>query len=110
MKIIEFRDGETYPDLGCNFETFANEELLEVEALSPLVELAPGASTGHTEEWQLFSGVVAPPAKDDEAIADLDRAVAAPRRSGRLAGDARLNSSTLPLPKCRATTTFERSC
>lgn len=58
LKTIEHLDGATYPDMGCNFETFTNEEMLEVEALGPLVELALGASNAHTEQWHLFEGVV----------------------------------------------------
>ena len=69
LKTIEYREDATYPDMGCNFETFSNEEMLEVEALGPLVELAPGASTAHTEEWQVFEGVGQPPLHDEEAIA-----------------------------------------
>ena len=69
VNTIEFRDGAPYPDLGCNFETFTNEEMLEVEALGPLAELLPGASTEHTEHWELFSGVPAPPT-DEDAIAE----------------------------------------
>ena len=37
---IEFDAAATYPDLGCNFETFTNEEILEIESLGPLVTLA----------------------------------------------------------------------
>ena len=69
LKAIEFREGATYADRGCNFETFTNEEMLEVEALGPLVELAPGAATGHSEQWQLFDRVSAPP-RDEAAFAD----------------------------------------
>ena len=67
VKTIEFRDGATYPDGGCNFETFTNKEMLEVEALGPLVELAPGEATEHTEHWQL----VRSESRGDAAI-DLD--------------------------------------
>jgi hypothetical protein len=70
IKTIEFRDGATYPDFGCNFETFTNEEMLEVEALGPLVELAPGESTSHTEHWNLFAGVTPPPRQNEDALAD----------------------------------------
>lgn len=71
LKTIEFQEGATYPDLGCNFETFTNEEMLEVEALGQLVELAPGESTSHTEQWQLFDGVTAPADEnDDDALAE----------------------------------------
>jgi hypothetical protein len=70
VKTIEFRAGATYPDFGCNFETFTNEEMLEVEALGPLVELAPGDSTRHTEHWELFNDVPAPPVEDEDALAE----------------------------------------
>ena len=70
LKTIEFDERVAYPDRGCNFETFTNEEMLEVEALGPLVELAPGESTGHTEQWQLFDSVAAPPHQDDDAIGE----------------------------------------
>ncbi len=70
VKTIEFREGGTYPDYGCNFETFTNEEMLEVEALGPLGRLAPGASTGHTERWDVFDSVAAPPPADEGAIAE----------------------------------------
>ena len=68
VKEIDFSATEEYPDGGCNFETFTNEEMLEVEALGPLVELAPGATTQHTEHWQVFENIDAPP-KSDTAIA-----------------------------------------
>ncbi len=46
-----------YPDGGVSFETFANEEFLELESLGPLVSLQPGESASHTERWRLFRGV-----------------------------------------------------
>ncbi len=72
VKTIEFRDGASaYPDFGCNFETFTNEEMLEVEALGPLVELGPGEATEHIEQWHLFDDVGAPPdSRDEGAIAE----------------------------------------
>ena len=69
LKTIEFDDAATYADRGCNFETFTNEEILEVEALGPLSELAPGESISHTEQWQLFANVAPPPNRDDDALA-----------------------------------------
>jgi hypothetical protein len=53
-----------YPDFGCNFEIFTNPEFLELETLSPIVELAPGESASHTEIWELFHDV---PAGNDDA-------------------------------------------
>jgi hypothetical protein len=46
-----------YPDFGCNFEIFTNPEFLELETLSPIVELKPGASACHAETWALFRGI-----------------------------------------------------
>lgn len=69
LKTIESREGVDYPDFGCNFETFTNEEMLEIEALGPLTELAPGESAEHVERWDLFEGVSTPPRRDEEAMA-----------------------------------------
>ncbi|MCX7868348.1 MAG: DUF4380 domain-containing protein [Terrimicrobiaceae bacterium] len=54
IKGIDFDDSETYPDCGCNFETFTNSEILEIESLGPLKTLAPGESVTHFERWKLF--------------------------------------------------------
>ena len=70
LKTIEFREGATYPDFGSNFETFTNEEMLEVESLGPLADLAPGAATGHVERWDLFARENAPPLQNEDALAD----------------------------------------
>lgn len=60
-------EGKVYPDGGVNFETFSNEDFLEVETLGPLVDLKPGHSIRHEERWQLFKGV---PKITTEADAD----------------------------------------
>jgi len=46
-----------YPDGGVNFETFTNEEILELESLGPLGTLEPGQSATHQEQWELFKDV-----------------------------------------------------
>jgi hypothetical protein len=66
VKWIAYEEGATYPDHGCNFETFTNEEMLEVEALGPLVTLAPGESTHHSERWALSADVAPPPQHDSD--------------------------------------------
>lgn len=53
VKTIEFEEGAVYPDGGCNFETFTNDEMLEVESLGPLTRLENGESVSHTEHWYL---------------------------------------------------------
>lgn len=52
--------GATYPDFGCAFETFTNGEMIEFETLSPLVQLAPGASVSHVEFWGVLDGLPKP--------------------------------------------------
>lgn len=54
IKTIERDEEAAYPDGGCNFETFTDSEMLELESLGPLVDLEPGQTTGHTEHWHLF--------------------------------------------------------
>jgi hypothetical protein len=57
VKRFGFEKDKTYPDGGCNLETFANPDMLDIETLGPLVRLAPGATIEHTETWDLVSGV-----------------------------------------------------
>jgi hypothetical protein len=47
----------TYLDYGCNCEFFTDKNMLEVESLSPLVALEPGASVDHEEHWYLHRDV-----------------------------------------------------
>jgi hypothetical protein len=47
----------TYPDFGCAFETFTNNEFLEIETLSPLTKVLPDQSVEHVETWTLHRGV-----------------------------------------------------
>lgn len=57
VKKFERIEGACYPDGGVNFETFSNEDFLEVETLGPLVDLFPGRTVRHTEKWLLFDNV-----------------------------------------------------
>ncbi len=59
----------TYPDRNCNFETFTNEEMVEIETLSPLTKLRPGGVLEAIEEWELFTDIPAFDARDDASIA-----------------------------------------
>jgi hypothetical protein len=70
VKKFAYLPGAKYADHGCNFETFTNDEMLEVETLGPLVSLAPGATVEHEEHWFLFRDVPTP--RND---ADVDRQI-----------------------------------
>jgi len=54
-----------YPDGGCNFESYANGDMLEAESLGALELLAPGEWANHIEEWSLHEEADAP--SNDEA-------------------------------------------
>ena len=60
-------EGASYPDGGVNFETFSNEDFLELESLGPMTALAPGQSVSHEETWDLHKN--APRCKTE---ADVD--------------------------------------
>ncbi len=66
VKYFDFDPCAIYPDFGCNFETFTNEEMLEVESLGPMTLLEPGDVVEHTETWRLFANV--PRVTDEESI------------------------------------------
>ncbi len=48
-----FLDAE-YPDNGCSIECYTCDFMLEIETLSPLYQLAPGATLSHEETWDCF--------------------------------------------------------
>jgi hypothetical protein len=57
VKRAEAEAGEKYPDFGCSFETFTNNEFLEMETLGPLRKVMPGKTGETTERWSLHRGV-----------------------------------------------------
>jgi hypothetical protein len=62
---------KTYPDFGCSFETFTNNDFLEVETLGPMTKLSPGKTVEHVEHWALFRNVKVADLTDEQ----LDRAL-----------------------------------
>jgi len=69
VKRFDVKQGKDHVDLGCNFETFTNEAMIEIETLGPLVRLEEGESVTHTERWKLYGGQRLP--DDDNAAAEL---------------------------------------
>lgn len=67
IKTVPENPQADYPDFGCNFETFTNEDMLEIETLGPLRRLAPGEAVEHTEVWGLWPDVK-PEGGDDEIL------------------------------------------
>jgi len=59
LKRFSFQAQATYPDMGCNVETFTNGEMLELETLGPLTLLpATGGSLEYIEHWFLFEATL----------------------------------------------------
>ncbi len=55
-----------YPDGGSQAELYTDNHLLELEALSPLVTLAPGGTITHSETWDILPPVPLP--TDDASV------------------------------------------
>jgi hypothetical protein len=56
IKAVRWREA-VYPDLGSNFETFANRAFIELETLGPIGTLHPGETVQLIEYWAIFEGV-----------------------------------------------------
>ena len=69
VKRFEFDPNASYPDRGSNIEIYADEEILELETLGPLVTLKSGAAVEWIEEWELFGDVPAFNPSNEAAIA-----------------------------------------
>jgi len=54
VKRVSVFEGARYPDYGCNFEVYSDPEFLELETLAPLIDLSPGQTATHVEEWRLW--------------------------------------------------------
>lgn len=55
VKCYPYDSDATYPDMGCNTETFTNADMLEFETLGPLTKIAANGGTAeHIEHWTLF--------------------------------------------------------
>jgi len=70
VKRIPYVEGATYPDMGTSYQTFSNEDMLEMETVGVLTKLEPGDSAELSERWQLFGSV---PAVETES--DVDRLI-----------------------------------
>ncbi len=56
---------KTYPDFGCSFETFTNNDFLEMETLGPLTKVLPGHTVEQVERWGLYRNVMLKDWTDD---------------------------------------------
>ncbi len=59
---------KTYPEFNCSFETFTNQDFLELETLGPVTRVAGGQTVEHIEKWALGKGAIG-----EISDAELDR-------------------------------------
>jgi hypothetical protein len=70
VKRFDYREGAVYPDRGTRYQTFSNEDMLEMETVGELVTLQPGKSASLVESWELHGNV--PPVRTE---AEVDRII-----------------------------------
>jgi hypothetical protein len=68
-------DARKQPDFGCSYETFTNNEFLEMETLGELSTVAPGQTVEHAEHWSLHKGIKVPSWTDTDIDAALARLI-----------------------------------
>jgi hypothetical protein len=56
IKVFDAVLGGDYADYGCNFETFTNQKMLELESLGEVTIVDADDHTGHIERWGLLNG------------------------------------------------------
>ncbi len=57
IKRASAHDPLKQPDFGCSYETFTNDQFLEMETLGEINHLQPGMSIQHIERWSLHKNV-----------------------------------------------------
>jgi hypothetical protein len=67
IKRYEAGEEASHPDFGCSYETFTNDQFLEIETMGPMRKVVPGMSLEHVEHWTLHKNVSIPQ-WTDEAI------------------------------------------
>lgn len=60
-----------YPDGGCSFETYTNNEFIEVESLGRLNTVKPGETVENIESWSLYKQPCDTDMRCDAAIDDM---------------------------------------
>jgi hypothetical protein len=71
VKRTQADTGKSYPDFGCSFETFTNNDFLEIETLGPMSKMAPGQTVEQVEHWALYRGVKLPEVTDERLDATI---------------------------------------
>lgn len=65
IKRLSYDSAARYPDFGNNCEMYTDANMLEIESLGGLTQLAQNAAVEHIEEWYLFRATIG---KDEDSI------------------------------------------
>jgi hypothetical protein len=65
VKKCHFFENQAYPDENSAFEIYADHKCVELESLSPLTTIEPGACAELVEDWYLFKGFDASASEND---------------------------------------------
>lgn len=65
VKRFDPMPGATFPDGGCNTETYCNHKFIELETLGPLTQLQPGQTILHNETWEVYDSLDQPFLSDE---------------------------------------------
>ncbi|HEX2993215.1 MAG TPA: hypothetical protein VHP14_00225 [Anaerolineales bacterium] len=58
VKRFDVQTNVSYPDHGCNAESYCNDQFIELETLGPSLKLEPGQFISHTETWEMYTELV----------------------------------------------------
>lgn len=65
IKTFDYIKDKQYPDFGSTVEVFTNQQMLELETLSPLYKIEPGQCIEHKENWTLLPNIEKPKNEND---------------------------------------------
>ena len=68
VKRYEHKMDAEYDDFGVSFETYTNQNILEMETIGTVHYLKPGETATHIEKWAVYENVGTPDRKDENAI------------------------------------------
>jgi hypothetical protein len=60
VKRAEYDAQSAYYDFGSSSESYTNDKFLELETLSPITTIEPGADAVHVERWELYKDIKRP--------------------------------------------------
>ena len=77
VKTACYKEGAAYPDWGSSTEVYTEGCMLEIETLSPCIQVPPGDAVEHVENWFLFRDVPFPRSETDidQTVLPLVRSV-----------------------------------